>query len=117
MLKNQKTKIILLVILTISMLAFVGCSQVSEFYIVETEDYCLEVDTVNRTIFDGEYTYEYWILKSDEYYTIQITYPDGETFTAKIYDEVQRYSWSGNYDDETYVSGIILADALSQAAS
>ena len=69
------------------------------------------VDTVNKTISDGKYTYEYLYTSSQDYDELTITYPDGSSWWMETsYSEdgmgaLSSSGWSDDYDESRYTSG------------
>lgn len=66
------------------------------------------IDTENQTITDGKDVYRYSVEKN----SITIIYPNNATYS---WFSAGYGSSSGDYDDRRYISGMILAQALSQA--
>lgn len=102
-----------------------GCakSESSGTYVVEKQGTLFTVDTNNMTISDGENTYHYAVDGSAFRYTTTITYPDGSTYWWTVDRSGDgNFShgyggWSDDYDENRYVAGDVLCDALDMSSS
>ena len=57
-----------------------ACSNTDTTYNVNVDGKNFEINTENRTIFDGIYVYEYTFSGDSSSYEIDITYPNGSTY-------------------------------------
>jgi len=70
------------------------------------------IDTVNKTIFDGEYTYHYSIKIGNNNASYRISYPDGSSYWWTETDYGGHGGWSDDYDETRYTGGQKLVDVL-----
>lgn len=80
----------------------------------------LRVDTVKKTISDGEYTYRYRLSGDKSAYDLTITYPNGGTYWWGGSQSGGSGGWSDAYQEgvlvqKLYVRGGVLVDAVTAA--
>ncbi|MDD5934092.1 MAG: hypothetical protein PUC65_00760 [Clostridiales bacterium] len=93
-----------------------ACSSVSTTYTVEEDGINFVVDTINGTISDGEYTYQYSFSGSDSSYRVDITYPNNSSYWWQQQGASGYGGWSDAYDENRYVAGDVLRDVLEHEA-
>lgn len=73
----------------------------------------ITVHPENQTIVDGEDVYHYTIQEQDQLRQYRITYPDGGSYHATVYNPYTT-SGGGDADEDRYLPGSILVDALEK---
>ena len=104
----------IIVIFLLAALLLSGCAPKETVHTVTVNrngiDYAFTVDTENRTISDGQYTYTY-AVRGD---TTTITYPNGAQYYWTQNGMAGFGGWDDNYDPDTYADGDVLIDILSE---
>lgn len=72
----------------------------------------ITVNTISKTISDGNYTYEYTDETVGDSRTITIVYPDGNTYTWTQTNKGVEDQYSGLFQVDKYKSGETLVDAI-----
>ena len=111
----KRLPILTAIILLILALSSCSASNPDGSYTVETDGKTFTIYPESNRISDGEYTYTYQPTGRG----VNITYPNKATYQENrhSYSDTGTSSsagWSDNYDDKTYTSGDILADALEK---
>ena len=94
--------------------ALSGCvgGEVSNTYTVQKHGTVYTVDQEAATIHDGKYTYHFAFTPYGDGYRVEITYPNGATYSWTKSGNVGAGGGSENYDDVTYADGFDLIDVL-----
>lgn len=108
--KKRLCPVFLSVLLCLTMTA---CGK-EDTYTVTRGNSTYTVDTVNTTISDGEYTYQYDLSGSAEKYRLEITYPDGSTYWWNQNDGIGHGGWDYDYSENRYADGDVLRDILEE---
>lgn len=117
---RKRMVVIFLCIMLISLLCSCSSSKTETKYTVNMEGKDYEVDSVNKTISDGTYIYQYEIVWDSydavEEYEVTVNYPDDSVYWEKksYRDEVSDFTggWSEDYGKNDYASGEILCNVL-----
>lgn len=102
------------------LLTLSACAQKphSSTYTVTRDDTVFTVDQQNRTISDGEHTYQFTVSGNSSGYEFEITYPDGSTYWWSVQRSGGIKSgyggWSDDYAEGRYVAGDVLVDVLEK---
>ena len=111
-------KVVLLVVSMLLLLSLCACSGSKEPYTVKEGWGTFKIDPVTQTISDKYDSYQYDISKDPDGFTLTITYPDGVTYHETHWESnsgthISR-GYTGDYDQNTYVPGHILCEALEE---
>ena len=108
----KKITIILLMLATFFILT--GCGKSEPTYNVNIRGKEFTVDKANGTIYDGENIYKYMYNHTVSGTNIEITYPDASTYweTQNEKRGAGYMGWSDDYDENRYVEGEVLVDAI-----
>ena len=87
-----------------------GCSEEETAYTVSRNGMEFHVDTVQKTVTQGEHTYHYKSSGDSSDFSVTITYPNGSTYWYSRSGGIG--GWSDDYDEGAYVSGDTLVDVL-----
>ena len=111
-------KLLLLLLCALPALSLCACSsEYATVYTVETSDGPLTVDNEHNTISDGENTYTYNGGYGTAGYDLEITYPDGSTWSEASTDGISHtISFSDDYVHGTYTDGDAI-DEMEKPAS
>lgn len=101
-------------IFLLAALLLLGCAPEETVHTVTLNrngiDYAFTVDTENRTISDGQYTYTYTV--NGDHTTI--SYPNGARYYWTQDGMFGSGGWDNNYDPNTYADGDMLIDAINE---
>ena len=104
----------IIVIFLLAALLLSGCAPKETVHTVTLNrngiDYAFTVDTENRTISDGQYTYTY-AVRGD---TTTITYPNSAQFYWTQDGYLGAGGWDDHYDPQTYTDGDMLIDVIDE---
>ena len=104
----------IIVIFLLAALLLSGCAPKETVHTVTPNrngiDYAFTVDTENRTISDGQYTYTY-AVRGD---TTTITYPNGAQFYWTQNGYLGAGGWDDHYDPKTYTDGDMLINVIDE---
>ena len=109
----MKKNLIIFVMLFGVLISISSCKNAS-VYDVKIAGVSYEVNSIDKTINDGKYTYQYSFSGNKAYYTIRITYPDNFEYTYTHSGQTGTDSWNGNfnyvYTKPETLCNVILAD-------
>mgnify|MGYP001030983378 FL=1 len=107
-------KLLLLLLCALPALSLCACSsEYATVYTVETSDGPLTVDNEHNTISDGENTYTYSGGYGTAGYDLEITYPDGSTWSEASTDGISHtISFSDDYVHGKYTDGGAIVEAI-----
>lgn len=104
----------IIVIFLLAALLLLGCAPEETVHTVTVNrngiDYAFTVDTENRTISDGQYTYTY-AVRGD---TTTITYPNSAQFYWTQDGYLGAGGWDDHYDPQTYTDGDMLINVIDE---
>ena len=104
----------IIVIFLLAALLLSGCAPEETVHTVTLNrngiDYAFTVDTENRTISDGQYTYTYTV--NGDHTTI--TYPNGARYYWTQNGMFGSGGWDDHYDPQTYTDGDMLIDVMDE---
>lgn len=106
---------IVLVVLLLSV-SLVGCAKQETTYSVNKYGIEFLVDSVQKTISDGENTYYYEFSGDSSSFNVTITFPDGSSYWFNQSGTTGLGGWSEDYVAGTYVSGDTLVDVVREKA-
>ncbi len=109
-------RVVILLLSLLLTLSLCACSGSPSTYTVEKGGKTFEVDSKNKTIFDGTHTYEYTFSGDSSSYRINITYPNGSSYFWNHSGYSGHGGWSNDYDEGLYVDGGILRDVIVEKA-
>lgn len=102
-------------VMLVVVLSLWGCTRQEKIYTTERNGIQFVVDTENRTISDGVYTYHYGLSEGASSSTLTITYPNGASYWDTQNDKGNGSSgWSDDYKADAYVSGWTLSNVVRQ---
>ncbi len=104
--------IMLALLLSLSLL---GCAAKQTNYTVTVRGTQYAVDTVQKTITEGENVYRYKVSGGSSF-GATITYPNGATYSYSQSGTSGISSWSDDYAEDVYTPGNILVDILQEDA-
>ena len=108
----KKKMIALLFVFVLLTAALCSCSAAQTQYSVEKNGIVFEVDKESKTVSDGTNTYNYTFKGNDEYYRIDITYPDGSSYWWNMSGYLSSGGWSDDYTPEKYADGDVLKEII-----
>lgn len=107
---------ILFFIFGIFLFAFLcSCSELTEVYLIDHNGKTFEVNTIDGTINDGKYTYQYEFTGNKKNYKLSIIYPDGVRYECSKSGGPIVY-WSTENVNVKYSSGENLRDVIVSIA-
>lgn len=106
---------IILIVLLLSVSLF-GCGQKQIVYMVTMDGTEFAVDSAEKTISDGEYTYHYRASGDASSFSVTITYPNGSSYWTDQKNGMIMSGWSDDYADDAYVPGDTLVDVVQYRA-
>lgn len=103
--------------LAIALLGAFALPAAADIREVDWEGVSYAVDTEEQAIYDGENTYEYQVDFNSDGYTLEITYPNGATWSCEESHAGGTMGWSDDYDVKgvTYPTGDTLQQVLDEA--
>lgn len=105
--------IILALLLTVSLF---GCAEKQTNYTLTMRGNKYTVDTVQKTVSDGENVYHYKATGGASSFDVTITYPNGATYSFNQSGGMGMSSWSDDYTEDVYTPGDILVEVLQAEA-
>jgi hypothetical protein len=79
---------------------------------VEEDGRSFEIDTKEKTIFDGKYTYHYKVSGNTESYSITIKFPDGATCTSDFNGMIGGGGASYGFEPRPYAKDTTLVSVI-----
>ncbi len=70
------------------------------------------ISTGEKTVSDGQYTYQYTLSGNKESYNITVTYPNGAVYSYSFSSPNGSSGWDNQYDPVTYADGETLTGIL-----
>ena len=110
----------LLIIAAAILLCLSAClsQEVETTYTKQLNGTTYTIDSANKTISDGEYTYSFTTRPyGSGGYEINITYPNGSTYWWQSSGNFAHGGWSDDYDDTKYARGDDLCEILGGGMS
>lgn len=107
---------ILVMLILILMVCLCACASAEPTYTITKDNVDYVVDTENKTISDGIYTYQYEFSGNSSSYDVDITYPDGSIYWFTMSGNSGHGGWSDDYDEKRYIDGDTLCDVLLEKA-
>lgn len=111
---NMKRFWMIALVLLLSLSLF-GCAAKQTNYTVTMRGIQFTVDTVQKTITEGENVYHY-TASGGSSFGVTITYPNGSTYSFSQSGGMGMSSWSDDYAEDVYTPGDILVDVLKADA-
>lgn len=97
-------------------LSLFGCAAQETAYTVHKNGIDYYVDTVQKTVSDGENTYYYQFDGDHKNFNISITFPDNTSYWYSQSDGIGSGGWSGDYVADNYVSADTLIEVIRDKA-
>ena len=104
-----------LIVLLLSATLF-GCGQKQTVHTVTMDGKNFTVDSGQKTIYDGEYTYQYQASGDASSFSVTITYPNGSSYWTNRNNGMGMSGWSDDYAEDAYVPGDTLVDIVQTRA-
>ncbi len=79
---------------------------------VEMDGKSFEIDTLEKTVFDGKYTYDYKVSGNTERYSITIKFPDGATYTSDFNGMITTGTASYSFEPRPYAKDSTLVSVI-----
>ena len=95
-------------------LSLAGCGQHENIYTVSKNGKNFQINRLEKTISEGNYTYHYKLTGTDSSFNVTITYPNGSTYWYNQSGMTGQGGWSDDYAEDAYTSGDILVDVLQE---
>jgi len=103
-----------LLVLVVGLLT-AGCGQRAQTYTIDKGGKRYTVDTGSQTIREGNYIYRYELTRTTDGYSLEITYPNGATYSYSQGKISGVGSWSEDYDAGRYAPGTVLREVLEES--
>ncbi len=119
----MKKRLCVVFLMLLMVVSVIGCSEQKTIqettqktvYETNINGIALQVDTVKKTISDGEYTYQYDFSGDSSSYKVNIIYPNWSSYWWNESGSGGSGGWSGDYDVGTYIHGDALVRAVAAA--
>lgn len=106
-------KFFALLMAVLTVLCMTACGKETEKVIVKENDE-FTLNTEDKTISDGENTYEYEIDGSGDSYRITIDYPDGAQYFWSMSEGVGSGGWNSELTNNSYAKADILVEVAEE---